>query len=226
MGRFLTLDELRSQIDLSRERLARERGEILSLAPLPDGYNRDTYSFYYVRAERLGLNAITARLNEVSWLPMHIDPGEEFLLEDRTSIKKWLSSPAASKPDSSCFGNDFAHALTRVALAYGWESAEFSSAASRVGALFHDLSCLIGLIYYGVWMAENGILGVPTTDPTNLGLTAKEVFSVMSSPEVARFIAERERAQARGKHGKKRTSPFLRVIDNVNWDGGPSHHSS
>ena len=221
MGRLLTLDDLQAHFDVARKRLSRERAEILSAAPLPDDFCRDTYGFSYMRAERLGLDAITARLNEISWLPMHLDPSTEFVLENKGAMKKWLHSTAPGQPDSMLFGNDFVHALTRVALKHGWESQELCSTAFRIGSLFHDLSCLIGLIYYGVWMAENGIVGVPVTDPYNLGRTAKEISDVTHSPEIARFLADRERAQDQEKNNKKRPPPSLRVIKNANWDEGP-----
>ena len=165
MGRLLTLDDLQATFDLAREKLSRERGEILAAAPLPTGFSRDAYGFSYMRAERIGMDIISERLNEISWLPMQLDPQAEILLENKKAMKAWLHSSSSGQPDNSAFGNDFIHALTRVALLKGWESPEFHALSLRIGGLFHDLSCLIGLIYYGVWMAENGITGVPVTDP-------------------------------------------------------------
>ena len=226
MGHLLTLDDLQSFFDAARERLARERADILSVAPFSGNFSRDTYGFFYMRAERLGLDVVLARLDEVSWLPMHLDPQTEFLLGDRRAMKKWLSSSSLEQPDSALFGNDFVHALTRIAMTKGWDGPEFKSTAFRIGGLFHDLSCLIGLIYYGVWMAENGIMGVPVTDPDNLGLMAKEMSDITRSPEIAQLLAEHERPQKHGKSGKKKRPPALRVIENTDWNDTPPSSSS
>jgi hypothetical protein len=141
-------------------------------------------------------------------------------------MKKWLGTSMSGQPDSTIFGNDFVHALTRVALTNGWESPELRSTAFRIGGLFHDLSCLIGMVYYGVWMAENGITEVPVTDPYDLGRTAREISDMARSPEIARLLVEREQARAAGKTHKRNRAPALRVIENVNWDGGSSHPPS
>jgi hypothetical protein len=217
--RILTLDDLQAQFEIAREKLSRSRAEILAAAPLPHGFSRDAYGFSYIRAERLGLDAVLEQLDEISWLPMHLDPETEFLLESKTAIKKWLRSDASEQPDSAVFGNDFVHALTRVALTSGWAGPEFRSMAQRIGGLFHDLSCLIGLIYYGVWMAENGILGVPVSDPSDLKRTAKEISDLTRSPEVALYLARHEAAFFEESPPKKRAGPSLRVIENTNWDG-------
>ncbi len=225
MGQILTLDDLQMRFELAREKLSRNRAEILAAAPLPQDFSRDAYGFSYIRAERLGLDAVMEQLELVSWLPMHLDPETEFLLENKTAIKKWLHSSSLKQPDSDAFGNDFVHALTRVALTSGWKSPEFRSMARRIGGLFHDLSCLIGLIYYGVWMAENGIMGVPVSDPSDLRLTAKEISDLTRSPEIAIYLAQREGALFKESVQKKKRGPALRVIENTNWDAS-SHPST
>ncbi len=222
MGHYLSLDDLQLIFGATRERLSRERGEILSLAPLPPGFNPDSYSFAYLRAERFGLDAILERLKEVAWLPLHIDPQAEFLQGNKGAMKKWLAAPTPEAPSASHFGNDFAHALTRVALIFGWESAEFHSAASRLGTLFHDLSCLIGLIFYGTWMAENRIPGLVVSDPSDLGLLAKELSALALPPPQS----GNETNEKQGKTGRRRGKPHLRVIENSNWPGGSGHPPS
>ena len=226
MEQILSLDDLQAQFEIAREKLACDRTEILAAAPLPQDFSRDAYGFSYIRAERLGLDAVMEHLDEVSWLPMHLDPETEFLLDSKASIKKWLRSSASGQPDSAIFGNDFVHALTRVALTNGWKSPEFRSMARRIGGLFRDLSCLVGLIYYGVWMTENGIMGVPISTPFNLRRTAKEISDLTRSPEIALFLAQRAGALLKEAPPKTRSRPALRVIENTNWDAPSSPPAS
>ena len=222
VGQILTLDDLQMRFEVAREKLSHDRAEILAAAPLSPDFSRDAYGFSYIRAERLGLDAVMEQLDEVSWLPMRLDPETEFLLDSKASIKKWLRSSTPGQPDSDVFGNDFVHALTRVALTSGWKSPEFRLMARRIGGLFRDLSCLIGLIYYGVWMAENGIMGVPVSDPSDLGRTAKEFSDLTHSPEIALFITQRGGGTTKDCSSKKGPGPALRVIENTNW-GADSH---
>ncbi len=208
MGRLLTLEDLQKQFDMTRDTLALARKAILDASPLPPDFSRDSYSFSYLRAERIGMAIITNRLEDISFLPMHLDPRVEIMMESKTSIKKWLGSSSHDQPDSACFGNDFIHALTRVAITFGWQSPEFRSMAHRIGELFHDLSCLIGLIYYGVWMAENGIGGVLVSDPYDLERTAREIFDLTMSPEVLELIADNKRAT-------QKTTPSLHIVPDM-----------
>jgi hypothetical protein len=216
MARLLTLDDLQRQFDLARDRLSRNRKAILVQAPLSQIFNHDEYGFSYMRAERIGLNVITQSLMEISWLPVRIDPQTELLLENKKSMTKWLGSVSSKQPDSEAFGNDFIHALTRVALTQGWESSEFRVTALRIGDLFRDLSCLIGLIYYSVWMAENGIIGAPISNPDDLERTAREMAALTQSPEVAQMIWQRQQAHD-VETEKKKHPPILRVIENTDW---------
>jgi hypothetical protein len=225
MAQILTLGDLQKHFEEARDKLSRDRQNILETAPLPEGFNRDEYGFSYMRAERIGMEVITQSLREVSWLPMQLDPQSEILLENREGMKKWLGSPFKGQPDGDVFGNDFIHALTRSALTQGWQSNEFRALATRIGTLFHDLSCLIGLIYYGVWMSENGIEGLPITNPEDLERTAQEIALLTRSPEVARLLKKRKQAVEGKKEGasrKKKAPPVLRVIENVNWNDGSS----
>ncbi|MDD4615591.1 MAG: hypothetical protein PHW76_00500 [Alphaproteobacteria bacterium] len=212
MGRLLTLDDLQKQFDITRDSLAVARREILGASPLPPDYSRDSYSFSYLRAERIGMAIISNRLEDIAFLPLHLDPRVEIMMDNKNSFKKWLSSTCQDQPDSTQFGNDFIHALTRVAVTQGWQSPEFRSMAYRIGELFHDLSCLIGLIYYGVWMAENGIGGVLVSDPYDLERTAREIADLAISPEVQDLIADNNKA--RRKHG-----PDLHLVETAP-DGG------
>jgi hypothetical protein len=212
MGRLLTLDDLQKQFDLTRDRLSLTRREILTSTPLPSDFSRDSYGFSYMRAERIGLDVIASRLEDIQFLPMKIDPQMEVVLESKTSIKRWVCSAAHEQPDSSTFGNDFIHALTRAAIAFGWQSPEFRTTASRIAELFHDLSCLIGLIYYGVWMAENGIGGVLVSDPYDLEAVAREISDLTLSPEVAHLLAERKRSV------RKKSGPSLHVVKPTDFD--------
>jgi hypothetical protein len=230
MARLLTLGDLHQHFEQARDKLARDRGDILAASPLPDDFNRDEYSFYYMRAERIGMEVITHSLDEVSWLPMQLDPHSEILCENRNAMKRWLAASkgkhSGGQPDGDVFGNDFIHALTRAALTHGWNSPDFRALAVRVGELFHDLSCLIGLIYYGVWMSENGIDGLPISNPEDLERTAQEIAHLTRSPEVARLLKKRKQLEAERKIAAqpKKEKPVLRVIENVDWKGGATSH--
>jgi hypothetical protein len=169
------------------------------------------------------MEVITHSLEEIAWLPMQLDPQSEILCENRNAMKRWLGSPLSGQPDGNAFGNDFIHALTRMALTQGWNSTAFRGMALRIGELFHDLSCLIGLIYYGVWMSENGIEGLPVSNPDDLERTAQEIALLTRSPEVAQLLRKRKRVETEKKNTSprvKKGKPILRVIDNANWDGG------
>ncbi len=221
MARLLTLGDLHKHFEETRDKLSRDREAILSISPLPADFNRDEYSFTYLRAERVGMEVITHALDEISWLPMQLDPKSEILSENRTAMKRWLGSPlSGNQPDGTIFGNDFIHALTRMALTQGWDSGNFQALALRIGDLFHDLSCLIGLIYYGVWMSENGIEGLPVSNPEDLERTAQEIATLTRSPAVAQLLKKRKAMASEVKNqalGKKKAKPVLRVIENAAW---------
>jgi hypothetical protein len=224
MPKILTLGDLQKHFEEARDKLSHDRQEIILSAPLPSDFSRDEYGFSYMRAERIGMEVITHSLREVAWLPMQLDPQSEILLENKASMRKWLSSSQAGQPNGDVFGNDFIHALTRSALVDGWHSSNFQALALRIGELFHDLSCLIGLIYYGVWMAENGIEGLPITNPDDLERTAQEIALLTRSPEVAQLLKKRKQSEVSKKtleSKQKKSRPILHVINNNNWEDGP-----
>lgn len=228
MGRLFTLDDLQKQFEQARDKLSHDRLELLAIAPLPEKFSHDEYGFSYLRAERIGMGVIMQCLKEVSWLPMKLDPMTEVVLEDKKAIKKWLSSSPTVQPDSEAFGNDFIHTLTRVALTEGWQSQCFRTTALRVGELFHDLSCLIGLIYYGVWLAENGIASLPISNPDDLERTAREIATMTRSPEITQFLHQKkltikdEKVKEKTEAPEiKKTRPTLRVIENADWGRDP-----
>ena len=221
MAHILTLGDLQKHFEEAREKLSRDRLNILIASPLPDNFSRDAYGFSYMRAERLGMEVISQCLKEVAWLPMQLDPRAEIVLENRNELKRWLSDGGAAQPDGNNFGNDFIHALTRTALAHGWHSAECRALAARIGELFHDLSCLIGLIYYGVWMSENGIEGLPITNPQDLERTAQEISTMTRSPQIAALLKRRRldaETQAKPTTKTKKEKPVLRVVDKTDAD--------
>jgi hypothetical protein len=220
MGRSINLDELREHLSYAKDKLSREKIEILGLNPLKNDFSREEYAFAYVRAERLGMRAINRRLSEIDWLPMQLDAKSELAPENRTSMKRWLTSAFSRKPDSDEFGNDFMHALARCGLAFGWDHPEFIKLAARIANLFRDLSCLIGIVYYCTWLAENRVEDIKLSNPEDLGKTAEEIATLMQSPEIFRYMRAPEqndeqraaKAKARGGEAKKR--PILRVIEN------------
>jgi len=223
MGRSINLDELREHLSYAKDKLSREKIEILGLNPLKDDFSREEYAFAYVRAERIGMRAINRRLSEIDWLPMQLDAKSEIVPENRSSMKRWLKAAFSSKPDADEFGNDFMHALTRCGLAFGWEHPEFIKLASRIANLFRDLSCLIGIVYYCNWLAENRVDDIKLSNPEDLGKTAEEIAALMQSPEIFRYMRAPEQNDERTAPTKKTASkktnkrPILRVIQNDNF---------
>ncbi|MGE3624270.1 MAG: hypothetical protein AB7H77_10435, partial [Bdellovibrionales bacterium] len=140
----------------------------------------------------------------------------------RSSMKRWVTSAFTGKPDSEEFGNDFMHALARCGLAFGWDNAEFIKLAARIANLFRDLSCLIGIVYYCTWLAENRVDGIRLSNPDDLGKTAEEIAALMQSPEIFRYMRAPEqddeqrgaRKPRSGKGGAAKGKPSLRVIKN------------
>ncbi|MDP9127800.1 MAG: hypothetical protein M3N08_06050 [Pseudomonadota bacterium] len=228
MDEIVHIEDLRKHLELAKDRLSQEKSDILELHDLPDDFKREEYAFAYVRAERLGLRAINRRLTDLAWLPMQLDPRTEVLSESRVSMKRWLTSPLAMKPSAEQFGNDFIHSLTRCAVLHGGQTPAFFKLSKRISNLFRELSCLIGLIYYCTWLAENGIEGITLSDPDNLGHTAEEIAALIQSPEIYRHIRAREQndekkkispsKEEKGRSVKTRKPrPVLRVIENENF---------
>lgn len=231
MDDCVRIDDLRQHLENAKDRLSQEKAEILKLHPLADDFSREEYAFNYIRAERFGLRAINRRLSEISWLPMQLDPRTEVLAESRESMKRWLTSAFAIKPDSQNFGNDFIHALARCSLEGGNNNPKFFKLSNRISNLFRDLSCLIGLIYYCTWLSENNIEAVGLTDPQNLSLAAEEIADLIQSPEIYRHLRAQEqddeKKSARAKKRmtaksaadveKKQARPALQVITNPNF---------
>src|ERR1700722_5425899 len=132
MNRSIPMEDLRAHLNHAKDRLSHEKFDILQLNPLPESFNREGYAFAYVRAERLGMRAINRRLAEISWLPMQLDPKAELLSENRSSMKRWLTSAFVRAPASDEFGNDFMHALARCGFKSGWDHPEFFRLAARI----------------------------------------------------------------------------------------------
>jgi hypothetical protein len=221
MSKSVNLDQLREHLSHAKDRLSREKTEILALYPLKDNFNREEYAFAYVRAERLGMRAINRRLSEIDWLPMQLDTRAEIATESRSSMKRWLTAALAGKPASDEFGNDFMHALARCGLALGWDHSEFIKLAARIANLFRDLSCLIGIVYYCTWLAENRVEDIRLSNPDDLSRTAEEIANLMQSPEIYRYLRAPEQnderaAKAKANSGAKKR-PLLHVIENDNF---------
>ena len=202
MSRSINLDQLREHLGNAKEKLSREKLDILALYSLKDGFNREEYAFAYVRAERLGMRAINRRLAEIDWLPMQLDTRSEIEAESRASMKRWISAALTNKPDSDEFGNDFMHALTRCGMQLGWDHPEFIKLTARIANLFRDLSCLIGIVYYCTWLAENRVEDISLSNPEDLSKTAEEITTFMQSPEIYRYIRAPEQNDERGGRGK------------------------
>ena len=224
MIQTITLEKLRAHLESAKEKLSLEKQSILDLHTLPN-FNREEYTFSYIRAERMGMRAINRRLAEIAWLPMQLDPRSEILSDDRNSMKRWLTSAINGTPNSDQFGNDFMHALTRCGLLHSWDHPEFIKLAARVANLFRDLSCLIGLVYYCSWLSENNIVDIQLSNPDDLNRTAEEIAALLQSPEIYRHLRAQEQNDEKLSKKKKaalpkpvkKARPALRVIENHNY---------
>jgi hypothetical protein len=191
-NKAISLDELRAHLDRAKERISLEKHAILKLYPLASPFNRDEYAFAYRRAEQIGMRGITKKLSEIAWLPMQLDASAEIITPSQTAMKRWLTSAMITHPSSEQFGNDFIHALARTGVKYGWEDGEVPRLASRIGGLFRDLSCLVGLVYYCTWLTENHITVIELSNPSDLGRTVEELAMLMESPQILRQLRARE----------------------------------
>ncbi|MBV8060556.1 MAG: hypothetical protein JO126_02315 [Alphaproteobacteria bacterium] len=224
-GRYVTIPRLKALLANAKDRLSSEKRQLLELYPVNGALNREGYGFAYLRAERVGLAIINDRLEDVAWLPMHLDPAAEMMDDHRAALKKWIASEKSGAPSMDDFGNDFIHVLTRSALHAGWEAAEWRRLATRVANLFHDLSCLIGMIYYTTWFEENDVEAISLTDPGNLGLSAMEMTALAQSEELNdQILARRKLFEKAAKHpmigakSKARNTPHLTVIENTGFN--------
>jgi hypothetical protein len=227
-SRSISLDSLGEYLSIAKERLSHEKEEILGQDPAPKDLSREEYVFAYLRAERTGMNAINARLAEIAWLPMQLDPKSELVAENRSSMKRWVNAVGGGYPGSTEFGNDFIHALARSALGHGWEDGATKKLTKRIGTLFRDLSCLIGLIYFATWLAEHDVEGIALSDPEDLHRSVIEIAAIVQSPELHRALRERAALIRKEKAKKKELEkphpdlrPLLRLIRNeaVDDDG-------
>lgn len=226
-SRYVTIPRLKALLANAKDRLSLEKRDILKLYPAEGRLNREGYGFAYLRAERVGLAIINNRLEDVAWLPMHLDPAAEMMDDNRAALKKWINSEKPGAPDMSDFGNDFIHVLARAAMQAGWETTEWRRLSTRIANLFHDLSCLIGMIYYATWFEENDVEAISLTDPANLGLSAMEMTALAQSEELADQIKARRKlfeSPAKqpliGTKGKGKKKPSLRVIENEHFADG------
>jgi hypothetical protein len=230
MGKTLSLDDFRQHLEDARERLAQEKTIILHLHPftnpLPGTFSREEYAFSYLRAERLGVKTIQRSLASIAWLPLQLDPQEEIDAKGRAVITRWTrDTRPTSTPDGSMFGNDFIHVLTRGGLLCGWDSAEFTATMTRIARLYHDLSCLVGLVFYGTWLAQNRIQTFRLSNTDDLERMAVEVFALIRAQAGPALGGTAPKAKA-GAGKKKGSEPLqgfpvkqhLHVISNDDGD--------
>lgn len=219
-SRSISLEELGEHLSIAKEALSHEKKEIMKRDLLKPGYNREEYAFAYLRAERMGMQAINVRLSEIAWLPMQLDPQSELVAENRNPMKKWLTSLGSKAPTAEEFGNDFIHALARSAINHGWDNPATKKMLIRVANLFRDLSCLIGMIYFTTWLAERDVEGIALSDPEDLYSSVIEIAAIVQSPELHKALQKRadEVRKAKAKKtldkGSKKSPPFLRLISN------------
>lgn len=181
--------------------------KIFDLHHIDEDINPELYAFAYLRAERLGLRAIHRRLDEVNWLPTHVDITSEHDDQAREKMSRWVKSEDSVEPTSDSFGNDFIHTLTRCALRQGWDQPEFTKLANRIGFLFRDLAYLVATIYCCNVLKEWHVEEVTLSDPKDLARTAKELTHLM------RLVTQHppEIPQAANKEAKKKPD-YLRLV--------------
>ena len=184
MTQSLSLSEFRQHLDRARERLGKEKTFLQAACPLTAPFHHEAYVFAYRKAERLGLRAINQKLAELTWLPLHLDPQTEVGTHHKKALTQWMRSESGVPPSAADFGNDFIHALTRCALQEGFDGRVFLSLATRIATLFRDLSCFVGLIYYGTWLSEHQVRLIALTDPDNLTDSAAELTVLVQSSDV------------------------------------------
>lgn len=219
-SRSISLEELGEHLTVAKEQLSHEKKEILKRDHLKSGFNHEEYAFAYLRAERVGMQAINSRLAEIAWLPMQLDPQSELVSDNRSAMKKWVIGLGHKEPTAEEFGNDFIHALARSAVCHGWDNPSTKKMMVRVANLFRDLSCLIGMIYFTTWLAERDVEGIALSDPEDLYRSVVEIAAIVQSPELHRALTLRaeEIKKAKAKKAlekdKKKSPPFLRLISN------------
>ena len=216
------MDELRDHLIQAEVRLAGEKNEILEAHPLSGPCNREEYAFAYVRAERLGVKAIAQRLATMNWLPLQLDVHPEMMGKNREPIKHWIKA-SKDEVSSEDFGNDFMHALTRVALANGWNSNPFQHLSSRITNLFGELSCLINAAYYCNWLVENNVEKIELTSPDDLHQTVTELGALLQSPSFIKHVREAKKKVAAKRAGGNLVKgngkpPKLHIIKNHSSD--------
>lgn len=147
MGTSYHLDALRARLMSAKERLALERLNILQLTPNRKYDNRAAYGFVYLQAERICVNSIKQRMQEVAWLPTKINTSTEINSETRHRMTRWIKLGDNISPGEEIFGNAFVHAITRSAMQSGITSNNTSKLTDRIAGLFRDLTCLVAAIH-------------------------------------------------------------------------------
>ncbi len=213
MKRFVSTDELHDHLVDAEKRLAEEKNAILKACPLAGPCPREAYAFAYVRAERLGVKALTQRLSGLNDLPLQLDVHPEMMGANREPIKRWIKTGK----DEACaddFGNDFMHALTRAAVTDGWNAPAFHNLLGRITGLFGDLACLINAAYFSSWLSENRVESVELTAPGDLQRTVMELAALMRSPDFIKRARARRRAEEKENAPPKSNGRFpnLRVV--------------
>lgn len=223
-SRSISLEQLGEHLSVAKEQLSHEKREILEANPLPSNFNHEEYAFAYLRAERMGMQAINARLTEIAWLPMQLDPQSELIADNRQAMTQWVKASLAKQPGATEFGNDFIHALTRSGFCHGWDSPSTKKLMLRIANLFRDLSCLIGMIYFTSWLAERDVEGVALSAPDNLYRSVVETAAIVQSPELHHALRARAEEIRKAKAQKiierglgVDVRPLLRLIRNENY---------
>ena len=230
-GHPMTTDLLRSHLQDARDMIAADQQDLLTIHPLPAGFSREAYGFAYIRAERDGMRVIDRKLARIRWLPMQLDARAEVMDAQRLPMKRWLKGAGAATPDAGDFGNDFIHALARAGLTQGWENGVTQKLAARIGNLFRDLSCLIGLLYYCSWLDDHGIKRFNLTADGDMPRMAAAVGGVVQAAERTLQLqtAERARQQTRRALAKpapaKKLPPVLQLIANPAFRSPAASHA-
>ena len=99
------------------------------------------------------------------------------------------------------------HALTRSGMLEGWDTPAFGKLARRISSLFHELSCLIGVVYYCTWLAEHGVEEIRVSKPDDIRRTAEEIAILLQSPEIFQQLKAVEQDDGNNTSSKKKLPP-------------------
>lgn len=211
MKKRISFIELRDSLKGAQDRLNAEKSALSEILPLEAGFNREQYVLAYTQAEQYGLKTIRKMLKGFDWLPVKLDPENEFVSENPALLLVWLQNGSKEQPSAQSFGNDFVHALARSGLMFGWDDLRTARLAQRIACLFRDLCCLVGVVYFSSFLTEEARDDIALTNPQDIVLTAKE-FAELIEAEKKKFSRTYVPPSNASKRSSKKKPSFLHLV--------------